>query len=439
MDRLPEGSVVVSVSAEVKYMSGQIFYKFRQASDFWYLTGFEEPDSAVILQKNSSTRGYHMTLFSTGPDSYREKWDGARTSKDDAVQYFNADAAESITSFPDAFKSLKSDPSFIYIDMPPGMSRRGRPISHKTLLKYLSPSSSSARQDLDTLIESISPKRLRSLTPEVAKLRAVKSKSEQTLMRKAADISGLAHAKTMRFAAPGMSEHELAAHFEYTCALRGSQRPAYVPVVASGPNALIIHYTSNNQVIREDEMVLIDAGCEYNGYVSDITRTFPAKGTFTTAQAILYNAVLQAQKYLISLCKESASVSLSQIHRESVSSLITELNKIGFNLRGLTGVSDLENLLYPHYVGHPLGIDLHESTHFERGAPLKDGNVVTVEPGIYVPPSPIFPKEFHNIGIRIEDEVLVGKSHPIVLTVAAPKEIEDIEGACKGDLGLEPY
>ena len=114
-------------------------YKFRQASDFWYLTGFEEPDSAVILQKNSSTRGYRMTLFSTGPDSYREKWDGARTSKDDVVQHFKADAAESITSFPDAFKSLKSDPSFIYIDMPPGMSRRGRPVSHKTLLKVCLP------------------------------------------------------------------------------------------------------------------------------------------------------------------------------------------------------------------------------------------------------------------------------------------------------------
>ncbi|KAI0352768.1 peptidase M24 [Trametes cingulata] len=255
-------------------------------------------------------------------------------------------------------------------------------------------------------------------------------------MRQAADISARAHNKTMRFTDPGVSEHAVAAHFEYLCAREGSQRPAYVPVVASGPNALIIHYTSNNQLIANGEMVLIDAGCEYNGYASDITRTFPANGVFTDEQATLYNAVLTVQKHLITLCTEDSGMSIVQIHRESCTMLRRELERIGFSFPLGAGTLDT---LYPHLVGHPVGIDLHESNQTERDAPLKAGMVITIEPGVYVPPFPEFPKAFHNIGIRIEDEVLVGKKHPTVLSVNAPKEIEDIEGSCQGLLGLTPF
>ncbi|GJE84829.1 peptidase M24 [Phanerochaete sordida] len=441
MDELPDGSVVVVVSGQVKYMSGQIFYKFRQASDFWYLTGFEEPDSAVILEKNSSSRGYRMLMFTLGKDSHREKWDGARTSPQDVLQHFKADDAYSIAAFPTVLKSVLSKCTSVLVDLPPtaSLSRRGRSSTYQGLLKDLSPIARTTRVEYDTIMDSLSSKMRQPLAPKLAKIRAVKSEPEQQLMRCAADISAHAHTKTMRFTEPDMSEHAVAAHFEYLCARDGSQRPAYVPVVASGPNALIIHYTSNNQVIRKDEMILIDAGCEYNGYASDITRTFPARGTFSSAQAALYDAVLQAQKYLVTLCTESAGLSLAHIHRESVYELRKRLNKIGFNLQGPSGMSDLEHELYPHYIGHPVGIDLHESAHLDRNAPLKAGMVVTIEPGIYVPPSPIFPKEFHNIGIRIEDEILVGKDHPTVLSVAAPKEIADVEGACRGTLGLEPY
>ncbi|KAJ3558616.1 hypothetical protein NM688_g819 [Phlebia brevispora] len=387
-------------------MSGHIFYKFRQASDFWYLTGFEESDSAVILEKTSSSRGYRMIMFSAGKDSYKEKWEGARTSHEDVVMHFKADEAQPITTFPAVLKRLAASSADVYLDIPQSSSRRGRGLSHKFLLKYLSSSPTSTKPDYDVLMESISSSKLRSLAPEVAKLRTYKSESEQRIMRAAANISGSAHAKTMRFTQPGMSEHALASHFEYLCALSGAQRPAYVPVVASGANALIIHYTSNNQIIREEEMILIDAACEYNGYASDITRTYPASGNFTPAQAALYNAVLQVQKYLITLCTENTQLSLAQIHRESCEGLRKELNNIGFNLYGIAGAGDLERILYPHYVGHPLGIDLHESTHFERNEPLKAGMVVTIEPGIYVPSSPLFPKEFHEIGIRIEASII---------------------------------
>lgn len=433
MDSLPDNSIAVCVAAPIKYMSANIFYKYRQASDFWYLTGFEEPNSAVILEKTSASRGYRMTLFCAGKDPAKEKWEGARTGLPEVPALFRTDDARPIDQFSAHLKSIIPSYSKIYVDVPPTHTRRGPRSTTKSILKFLSPPAV-PRSEYDILVDSVTAKR-QPLAPEVAKLREFKSKAEQRVMRAAADISGRAHAKTMRFARPGISEAALAAHFEYLCALSGAQRLAYVPVIASGPNSLIIHYTSNNHIVRPDETILIDAGCEYNGYASDITRTFPASGTFTPPQRELYAAVLSAQKRLISLCTETSGVSLYELHRLSCDFLRTELKQIGFILEG----GDLERVLYPHFLSHPIGIDLHESSHFDRSGPLKAGTVVTIEPGIYVPPTPNFPKHFHNIGIRIEDEVLVGKDHPIVLSVAAPKEIADVEGACQGLLGLEPF
>ncbi|KAI0751632.1 peptidase M24, structural domain-containing protein [Daedaleopsis nitida] len=435
MESLPDDSLVVCVAGQVKYMSGQIFYKFRQSSDFWYLTGFDEPDAAVILEKQpSNPRGYYMYMFSAGTDTMKEKWDGARTSPENVVRHFGADEAEPISAFPAALRNLASSASDVYLDIP-NSSKRARAVGPKSLLKSLCPGNMT-RGEYDSLIESLSSSKRKPLAPEVGRLRAVKSKYEQAVMRQAADISARAHTKTMRFTEPGMSEHAVAAHFEYLCAREGSQRPAYVPVVASGPNGLIIHYTSNNQLIADGEMVLIDAGCEYNGYASDITRTFPANGSFRPEQATLYNAVLTVQKQLISLCTEDSGMSIIQIHRESCNLMRKELERIGFRFPFGSGTLDT---LYPHLVGHPVGIDLHESNLTDRVESIKEGMVITIEPGVYVPPMLDFPKVFHNIGVRIEDEVLVGKKHPIVLSVNAPKEIDDIEGACRGLLGLTPF
>ncbi|KAJ7047875.1 peptidase M24 [Mycena alexandri] len=434
MQSLPNSSIVISVAAGIKYMSGQIFYKFRQASDFWYLTGFDEPHSAVILEKTSTSRGYRMTLFSAGKDSAKEKWDGARTGFKEAATLFQADEARSIEHFPSHLRSVLSDYSNVFVDVQsPGLSRKSSKFTTKSLLNYLS-APVTPRTDYDSIVEAVSNKR-RPLAPKIAQLRAIKSQAELHMMRLAADISGRAHAKTMRFARPGLSEAALAAHFEYLCSLAGSQRPAYVPVVASGANALIIHYTSNNHISQEGEVLLIDAGCEYNGYASDITRSFPVSGTFTSPQRDLYAAVLSAQKALIRLCTESSGMSIHQIHFRTCTLLREELKQIGMDV----SADDLERVLFPHYVSHPIGLDLHESSHLDRSGGLKANMVITVEPGIYVPPSPSFPKHFHNIGIRIEDEVVVGKEHPIILSVAAPKEIEDVEGACQGLLGLEPF
>ncbi|KAJ7179625.1 peptidase M24, structural domain-containing protein [Mycena filopes] len=352
MESLPESSLVISVSGTVKYMSGQIFYKFRQASDFWYLTGFDEPHSAVILEKNSTSRGYRMTLFSAGKDSAKEKWDGARTGFKEAATLFQADDARSIDHFSSHVRSVLSNYSNVFVDVQ--SSPKSSKITAKSLFNYLS-APATPKTEYDSIIEALSKKR-KPLAPKVAQLRAIKSEPELRMMRLAADISGRAHAKTMRFARPGLSEAALAAHFEYLCSLAGSQRPAYVPVVASGANALIIHYTSNNHISREGEVLLIDAGCEYNGYASDITRSFPVSGTFTAPQRDLYAAVLSAQKALIELCTEASGMSMHQIHFRTCTLLRQELKQIGMDVKA----SDLEQVLFPHYVSHPIGLGFRD-------------------------------------------------------------------------------
>ncbi|KAL1675499.1 peptidase M24, structural domain-containing protein [Schizophyllum commune] len=434
MDSLPDNSVVVCAAAPIKYMSGdQPSYKYRQSSDFWYLTGFEEPDSAVVLEKTSTSKGYRMTLFCSGKNLAQEKWDGAKTGLSEATAIFGADDARSIDHFYDHLRSLTSLYSHVYIDLDGGSPRRGR---SRSVLKHLTtsnPAKTASEIAMETF--SLSSNKRRPLSPEVARLRAIKSDAEVRVMRAAADISARAHAKTMRFAKPGMNESQIAAHFAYLCAMSGAQRQAYVPVVASGPNALIIHYTSNNQLVRAGELVLIDAACEYNGYASDITRTFPASGVFSPAQRDIYQAVLSAQRELVKMCTASSGHSLYSIHRESRAMLRAELNQLPpFKL----DLADVD-ILYPHFVSHPIGIDLHESSSFDRSGKLQAGMVITIEPGIYVPPTAQFPKHFHDIGVRIEDEVVVGERHPTVLTVSAPKEVADVEGACQGLLGLEPY
>jgi len=221
---------------------------------------------------------------------------------------------------------------------------------------------------MDVIASSMSKRK--PLAPLVGALRSVKSECEVEVMKASAEISSRAHAKTMRFAQPGLSEAALQAHFEYICARGGAQRPAYVPVVASGGNALIIHYTRNDHLLRDGELVLIDAGGEYNGYASDISRTFPVNGTFTPPQRELYSALLATQKSLVKECAVSRGHSLESLHRRSVDVLRSELERVGLPC---AGGYILERILYPHYLTHPIGIgrtiDLHESGTVERSAP----------------------------------------------------------------------
>ncbi|KZO93766.1 peptidase M24 [Calocera viscosa TUFC12733] len=424
MDSLPDRSVVIALGGKIKYMSQGIFYKFRQASDFWYLTGFEEPDSAVILEKTSDSKGYRMSLFLRPKDKYHELWEGACTGIDAAITLFGADAAHPMEDLPTNLRGLLSSETCENVYVDGSLSPKGR--AKKGLFDFLTKAN---KPEYESLLSGAKGK-IRELSPEVGKMRAFKSLAEQSLMRKAGEVSGRAHGKTMAFTSDATSESQLAAYFEFQCAMQGAQRPAYVPVVASGANARIIHYVNNDCTIQPGELVLMDAGAEYNGYASDITRTWPVTGKFTEPQRDLYQAVLNVEKACIELCTASAEMSLNDLHRRSCELLRQELTQLGFKLRS----GDIEQVLYPHFLSHPIGIDLHESSTIDRSKSLQSGMVITIEPGVYVPPADNFPKHFHNIGIRIEDCVLIQPDHSVVLSINAPKEIADVEGACQRSL-----
>ncbi|KAL7275317.1 aminopeptidase [Rhizina undulata] len=253
------------------------------------------------------------------------------------------------------------------------------------------------------------------------RLRVFKSAPEVKNMRTAGRISGRAYNEAMskRFT----TEKALWSFLEYRFKEGGCDGSAYVPVVAGGENSLSIHCTRNDDLLRDGEMVLVNASGEYGGYIMDITRTWPVNGKFTPAQRDLYQAVLNVQRHCVSLCRENAKLSLDDIHTTAEQGLERELKDLGFDLRGRA----LIEILFPHYVGHFIGLDVHDSGNDSRGLPLRAGQCITVEPGIYVPDDERWPKHFRKMGIRIEDSICVGEEGPIVLSVEAVKEVADIE------------
>lgn len=462
MDKLEDGATVIIAGGRVQYMSQNIFYKFRQRSNLWYLTGWEEPDSVLVLQKTSSSKGYKMTMFVRPKDPYDESWNGPRSGTDGVCEVFGADDSCDIAWFSSRFEDLvQRSRGPIYIDLPNVSasslsSRRTRTSSStsvsstpKSLLDYFSlPSASTSRpqDDIDGILNLLRKKDVRNAAREVERLRLIKSEAEIAVMKRAADISSRAHSDVMRLCGSptvqagnkgpqSLTENALVSRFEYTTSSLGSPRPAYVPVCASGQNALTIHYIANNQPLKTGDLVMLDAGCEYGGYASDITRTFPVSGQFTAAQKALYSAVLRVHRQLLSLCAtpaKSHQLTLEELHKISVDSTREELRGLGFSLKG----GDLERVLYPHFVSHPLGIDLHDTMSFGRDEKLQPGMVITIEPGLYVPPLAHFPKEFHNLSVRIEDEIVIGRTEgdSLILSANAPKEVEDVEATCKGML-----
>ncbi|KAJ9120891.1 hypothetical protein QFC22_002826 [Naganishia vaughanmartiniae] len=442
----------------------------------------------------SSPRGYHYTLYVPPKDAHDEMWEGARTGVDNAIKVFGADAAfhnsslalhldDLISGSDNLFVELPPNPSPSESSMPYPISNHGPPAwkrrrsSLSKLFNSASPSSTTEggggmwskppRPPHITLHSALTSGRASRLEPEIERLRLIKSPAELSLMNIAGEISAHAHTAVMRYASAhgGMwrsnrtgrerrkREGDLTAVFEYHCTLEGSERPAYVPVVASGyvevewilltdalkspksssANSLVIHYTNNDCELQDGELVLIDAGCEYAHYASDITRTFPVSGKFTEPQKDLYQAVLNVQKECVNRCTVKEEISMAELHRLSCTLMTQELRQIGFKL----SPGEVERKLYPHYISHHLGSDLHDCPIVGRSN-LSDilvaGNVITVEPGCYVPSDPSYPKHFHGLGVRIEDDIAFTKDGPLNLSAHAPKEIVDIEGACQGVL-----
>lgn len=266
----------------------------------------------------------------------------------------------------------------------------------------------------------IKDKKVKPLKPLVHELRILKSESEISNMRIAGKASGRAFTNAMR--RQWSKEKDLGAFLDYNFKIGGCDTTAYVPVIAGGRNALSIHYVRNDDLLQDGQTVLVDAGGEYGGYIADITRSWPVNGKFSDCQKDLYEAILGAQRTSVSLCRESANMTLDKLHQITENGLRDALQRLGFNMSG-----NALDTLFPHHVGHYIGLDVHDCPGYSRSTALKTGHCITIEPGIYVPDDERWPKHFRGIGIRIEDSVCIQDDSPLIFTTEAVKEVDDIE------------
>ncbi|KAK9246765.1 peptidase M24, structural domain-containing protein [Lipomyces tetrasporus] len=417
IEQLPVGAAAILVGNEVKYRSGAVFYEFHQNPDFFYMSGFNEPRAVMVVEKPVEN-DYIFHLYVQPKDERKELWEGPRTGVDGALEVFNADEAGDIKFIRKYLDDVIARATSIYMDIPAANSE---------IASFFHPHVRRATMEV-SILELIKHHKkdgiLRPLTRIVQSLRAIKSEAELQVMQKAGKISG--QAITRAYGRRFTKEADLNAYLDYAFRIGGCEKSAYVPVVAGGKNALGIHYTRNDDVLNDGDMVLIDAGGQYAGYCADISRAWPVNGKFTEPQKDLYQCVLNVQKECIKLA--TTSNSLESIHRSSVELFAFELRNVGFNVSH----SDINAILYPHYVGHHLGLDVHDCPDQSRRQSLQNGNVITIEPGIYVPvDNPKFPKPFRGIGIRIEDNVFIHDDSPIVTSGEAAKEIRDVEQACE--------
>jgi len=382
--------VIISTNPE-QLRNGDVHYPFRPHSDFWYLTGFTEPQAVSVFSKDT------YTIFLRDKDPAREIWDGKRLGVSDAPQVLKADEAYSIDELKTQLPKLIANATDLYYDFKP------------------------CTLD-DEIITHLAKTQYQSLATYVHEMRLIKDDGEIELMQKAANISANAHQLAMQKTHIGLFEFEVASVFDAEFRKNNAEH-AYTPIVAGGENACVLHYIENNKPLKKGELLLIDAGCEMQGYASDITRTFPISGQFSDAQKQIYQLVLDAQLRAIKSIKPGEVV--SKPHQIASDVIRKGLIKLGLLKEG----KELSEF-YMHGTGHWLGLDVHDVGEYKQAGShreFKIGMVTTVEPGIYIRKSDKINPVYWNIGIRIEDDVLVTKTGNRVLTQALVKEIDDIE------------
>jgi len=391
--------IIVSTNSEQKRNS-DVNYPFRPDSSFWYLTGFIEPDAIAVFSKNN------YSIFLRPKDQTKEIWNGLRLGIDLAPETLLVDQAYDIDSFFDESSSQINESSSVYFDAPTDGGWKDNSSTNK----------------LNPAITALLGEKLKPLNPYISEMRLIKDTSEIKNMQVAADLASKAHIQAMVKTHPGLYEYNIAAEFDSVFRNENSQH-SYPPIVAGGENACILHYTENNKLLNDGDLLLIDAGCEILGYASDITRTFPVNGRFSPPQKEIYEIVLNAQKQAIASIMPGEDVNKPH---EIVCEIITRgLMKLGI-------MEDVSNLreFYMHGTGHWLGLDVHDVGTKESGNLFREfqvGMVTTVEPGIYIRKDDKIDPKYWNIGIRIEDDVLVTIDGNHVLSAAAIKNIDDIE------------
>ena len=410
----PSGALLLASPPE-RLRNGDVHYKFRQDSDILYLTGFEEPGTTVLLRPGHATP---FVLFVRPRNPAEETWTGRRAGIDGAVRDHGADAAFAANELDDKLAELVSGAEEIHYPF-------GRdPALDAAVARLLGRLRSGERRG------QRAPVRLWDARVTLHEMRLLKSPDEVAVLRRAAAITAEAHVAAMRAARDGAGENEIEALIDYTFRRRGGSGPGYPTIVGAGANATILHYIENRSRLRRGQLLLVDAGCEVDGYTADVTRTFPIGAPFSAPQRRLYEAVLEVQQAAIQAVKPGAT--LDDIHNQVVEQLTVRMVALGLLSGDVPALIEAgeHKKMYMHRTSHWLGMDVHDVGFYSvdgASRPLVPGMVLTIEPGLYVAEDAPVPPEFRGLGVRIEDDILVTEAGHENLTVATPKTVADIE------------
>ena len=415
-EAIGEGAVALFLGSRLVPRSNDTEFPFRQDSDFWYLTGFDHPNAVAVLRTDG---GPEYTLYVEPRDPERETWTGFRPGPEGAVADFGADEAHPIGDFLGHLPDLVGRAARIH-----HVLGRDAAVDAK-ITGTIEDLRRRSRQGVSPPGAIFDPRAI------VHEMRLLKQPAELDVMRRAAAISAEAHAEAARLAQPGAYEYELEAVLEYGFRRRGARGPAYTTIVGGGPNATVLHYVRNDQKLSADTLVLVDAGCELEGYASDVTRSYPVGGRFAGPARELYEVVLAAQQAALERCRPGET--LPRVHEAAVASLTEGLVALGI----LTGdpaelvKEERHRPYFMHQTSHWLGLDVHDVGAYRvdgEPRPLEPGMVFTVEPGLYVAETnEEAPAHFRGIGVRIEDDVVVTADGHENLTAAIPKAPDDLE------------
>ena len=410
--------VAIFPAAPTAIRSQDVEYRYRQDNDLYYLTGFPEPESLCLLSPNHDTEQF--ILFVRPRDKEKETWTGKRFGVEGAQEHFGVDAAYTIEQLDEVLPEHLLTAEKVYY----GLGRDER--LNAKILDFVNQGRLQRPRMGRGPVSLVDPGDL------LHEMRLFKTPEEIDLMRRAVKASAAAHQAALRETRPGMYEYEIEALLEYHFRRNGADGPAYPSIVASGANATILHYISNDQPMQDGDLLLIDAGSEYACYCSDVTRTFPVGRAFSAPQQDIYNLVLTAQKRAIEMIRPA--VGFDDVHQYATEILIDGLRDLGLLFGSTESILEQGDYrqFYMHRTSHWLGMDVHDVGNYRLGEAsrtLEPGMVLTVEPGLYIAADADVPAAYQGIGVRIEDDVLVTADGHDVLTSAIPKELADIEAA----------
>ena len=406
--------VAIIPTAPERIRNRDAHYPYRADSYFYYLTGFTEPEAVLVV---IGSEPLQSILFCRDKDIEREIWDGFRHGPEAARERFGLDAAHSIRELDALLPQLLGNRPAVYCHLGADAAWDAR------VLGWINEVRGQVRSGVSA------PGEIRDVQVLLDELRLIKDTAEAQTMRQAAAISSLAHRRAMQLAAPGRREYEIEAELLHEFRRQGAQAPAYTPIVASGANACVLHYVQNDATMRDGDLLLIDAGCELDGYAADITRTLPVSGRFSAPQQAIYELVLAAQAAAIAQIKPGNPWNAP--HEAAVRVLaqgFVDLKLLEGSVDGVIA-SEAYRKFYMHRTGHWLGLDVHDAGNYKVNGEwrtLEPGMMLTVEPGCYLRRGPDVPEAYADIGVRIEDDVLVTTGGCEVITAAAPKAVDDI-------------